>query len=106
MKYQKLFRFILFLVLFIFLCSYFIEMGGYYEYHLSHRRDLTKEQIKQFESDVQEGKNIDLHNYLQESRVDYSNELTKKTSEVSLRINEYLITVINNTFKFLEKLVR
>ena len=106
MKYQKVIRFLFFTLLFIFLCSYFIENGGYYEYHLAHRRDLTTDQIQQFESDVKEGKNIDLHDYLQDRKIDYSSELTRRTSQASLKVNEYLKTVISGTFRFLEKLVR
>ena len=42
----------------------------------------------------------------EDGRVDYSSELTRKTSEASLRVNEYLKTILSGTFKFLERFVK
>ena len=53
--------------------------------------------------DVKEGKDIDLNQYLQDSQVDYSNQLTKTTSEISLKLNDYLKNFLSNGFKILEK---
>ncbi len=103
MKYIKLCFFSLF---FIFLCSYFSFGNGYYEYYLANQRNLTKKEIEHFENDVREGKSIDVNSYVNENRIDYSTPLTKKTSEVSLKFNEYLKKFIGNVFKVLEKFVK
>lgn len=102
---KRFVRLCLWLVFFIFLCSYFIETNGYYEYHLSKQKELTSNQMEQFEKDVKEGKDIDLNSYLTNDYVDYSNSLTRRASEVSLRLNDYLKRMIGNIFRVLEKLV-
>ncbi len=104
MKHKKFFKFCCFLLLFIFICSYFIEISGYYEYNLANKKNLTNWQIQQFEKDIKEGKSIDLNRYLKDTQNDYSNKLTRTTSETSLRLNEYLKQIIGNTFSVMKRL--
>lgn len=106
MKHKKFIKFLSGLIILIFLCSYFIEVSGYYEYNLQNKKNLTADQIKQFEADVKEGKDIDLDTYLKDNKVDYSSPLTKTTSEASIKLNDYLKNFISNTFKILEKFVK
>ncbi len=70
------------------------------------KKNLTEAQIKQFEEDVKAGKEIDLDDYLQDNRIDYSNKLTRTTSEASIKLNQYLKNFLSNTFKMLEKFVK
>lgn len=106
MKSKKLIKFLGILIIFVFLCSYFIEMSGYYEYNLQNRKNLTEEQIKQFEEDVKEGKDIDIDSYLKETTIDYSNQLTRTTSEASIRLNGYLKNILSGTFELLGKFIK
>ena len=106
MKGKKIIKFCGGCILIIFLCTYFVGASGYYEYNLQNKKNLTEEQIKQFESDVKAGKNIDLDDYLKENKIDYSNKLTRTTSEVSLKFNDYLKNFLSNSFHFLERLVK
>lgn len=106
MKQKKLIKFFGLLIIFIFLCSYFIEMSGYYEYNLQNRKNLTEEQMKQFEEDVKEGKEIDIDSYLKETTIDYSNQLTRTTSEASIKLNNYLKSFLSNTFDILGKFIK
>ncbi len=103
MKHKKLVKFFCSLILLIFLFSYFIEISGYYEYNLQSKKNLTEEQMKQFESDVKAGKDIDLDHYLQETTIDYSNSLTKTTSEASIKLNQYLKNILTNGLDILGK---
>ena len=89
----------------IFLCSYFMGMSGYYEYHLQNQKNLTEEQIKQFEQDVKEGKEVDLNQYLQTTEIDYSNKLTRTTSELSIKFNDYLKSFLASAFRTFGRLV-
>lgn len=106
MKYKKFFKLLGILLVITFLFSYFIEISGYYEYNLQNKKNLTEEQIKQFEKDVKAGKNIDLDDYLKDNQVDYSNKLTRTTSEASIKLNQYLKDLLSNTFKMLERFVK
>lgn len=103
---KKIVKIVVYTTIIIFLCSYFIETSGYYEYNLQNRKNLTEEGIKQFEQDVKEGKDIDLNDYLTKTNVDYSNKLTKTTSEASIKLNNYLKEFLTNGFGIFEKLVK
>lgn len=105
-KIKNLIKVLAIIIIFIFLYSYFIEKSGYYEYNLRNKKSLTEEQIKQFEKDVKEGKNINIDSYLKETTIDYSNQLTRRTSEVSLKLNDYLKNILTNTFKGLGVFVK
>lgn len=106
MKHKKMVKFFCTCIILIFLFSYFIEVSGYYEYNLQNKKNLTEDQIKQFELDVKEGKDIDLDRYLKDTQVDYSNKLTQTTSQASIKLNDYLKNFLSNTFKILEKFVK
>ena len=106
MKSKKMIKFFVGLIILIFLCAYFIETSGYYEYNLQHKKNLTEEQIEQFEADVKAGKDIDLDTYLKETTVDYSSSLTRTTSEASLKLNNYLKNILSNTFHILGKFIQ
>ena len=106
MNKKKIFK-VVFVILFVaFIISYAIEKTGYYEYNLQNKKNLTEDQIKQFELDVKEGKDIDLDRYLKDTQVDYSNKLTQTTSQASIKLNDYLNNFLSNTFKILEKFVK
>lgn len=106
MKYKKVIKFSFGVIILIFLCTYFIEYSGYYEYNLQSRKNLTEEQIKKFESDVKDGKKIDLDSYLNNINTDYSNSLTRTTSQANLKLNEYLKKFITGGFDILGKFIK
>lgn len=106
MKKNKLFKLFCFLTILIFLFCYFIEYSGYYEYNLQNKKNLTEEQIKQFESDIKDGKEIDLNNYLKENTIDYSNSLTKTTTEANLKLNNYLKKLLTGSFDILSRFIK
>ena len=104
-KKNKIYKFI-FMVLFIsFLVIYFSELTGYYEYHNYKKATLTEEQIKQFESDVASGKEVDINDYLLVEDNKYNNSLSNLTSSLSNGISNLITSGVDNTFKFLSKLV-
>lgn len=103
---KKIVKFSVYLIIIIFLCSYFIQISGYYEYNLQNRKNLTEEAINQFEQDVKAGKEIDINDYLTTNNIDYSNKLTKTTSNISIKLNNYLKNLLTNGFDVFEKLVK
>lgn len=106
MKNKILLKLILFILISTFLSAYLIEKSGYYEYNLQNHKNLTEKQIKQFEKDVKEGKDIDINNYLTNTTTNYSNTLTKTTTDLSLKFNNYLKTFLTNSLKVLEKFIK
>lgn len=106
MKKVKWLKYIGILLLFIFLFSYFIEYSGYYEYNLQNKKNLTELQIEMFENDIRNGKKIDIDSYLIDNEIDYSNSLTKTTSEVNLKLNEYLKKILTGGLDVLGKFIK
>ena len=103
---MKFIKFFGSLIILIFLFSYFIEYSGYYEYNLQSKKNLTEEQIKKFEDDVKNGKEIDLNSYLEKTTIDYSNSLTRSTSQANLKLNEYLKKLLTGGFDILGKFIK
>lgn len=106
MKKNKLIKILVYFIILLFVFSYLIEKSGYYEYNLQNKKNLTEEEIKRFEEDVKEGKNVDINEYLKDNKVDYSNNLTRKVSNFSINVNKYLKVAISKTFNIFEKLVK
>lgn len=106
MKVNKILKFVSFIIILTFLFAYFIEITGYYEYKLLNKRILTEEQMRKFENDIKEGKEIDLEDYLSNTNVDYSNKLTKTTSNISLKLNNCLKEILINGFDIFDGLFK
>ena len=102
---SNLLKIILILSFTIFVASYFIEETGYYDYKLQEKMVLTNEQIKKFEQDIKEGKEVDIESYLKENDKDYSNNITTNITKVSLTTNKYLKKGIESIFGILNNLV-
>ena len=103
---KKLPKLILSLVCFSFIVTYIIYETGYYEYKLQNRTVLTKEQMEQFEKDVNNGKDVTLNDYLVETEIDYTTKLTDATVKVSNKVNTYLKKGVELVFKQVNKLVQ
>lgn len=104
-KKNKVYRFIFMVFFMSFLVIYFSELTGYYEYQNHKKATLTEEQIKKFESDVASGKEVDINEYLVVDNRTYNNKLSKLTSKLSDAISNIVQSGVENTFKFLSKLV-
>ena len=97
---------ILILAFTIFVASYFIEKTGYYDYKLQEKTILTNEQIKKFEQDLKEGKEVDIEEYLKKNEKDYSNKFTTNVTKVTLTTNKYLKKGIESIFGILDDFVK
>lgn len=104
-KKNNIFKFVFLVLLMSFLVVYFSELTGYYEYQNYKKSALTEEQIKQFEEDVANGKEIDLNKYLVVETKNYNNNLSKMASNLSDGISNIVKSGVENTFKFLSRLV-
>lgn len=104
-KNNGLYKFIFMVFFLSFLVIYFSELTGYYQYQNHKKAVLTEEQIKKFESDVASGKEVDINEYLVVDNRTYNNKLSKLTSKLSDGISNVVQSGVENTFKFLSKLV-
>ena len=106
MKSKRIIKLLVEMIFIVFIFFYVICKSGYYEYNLQSKKNMTEEEIKRFEEDVKSGKEVDVKNYLNDISTDYSNNLTKTTSTISLNLNRYLIKTINNTMNIFSKLIK
>jgi len=103
--YTKIFRFCFTLSLLTFLALYFSQATGYYDYKEHKKVILTNEQIKKFEEDVANGKNLDIEEYLINTNKNYQTKMSKMGLKISEIIGEYARNGIESTFKILNNLV-
>ena len=98
MKYENTFK-----IIFIFLTMYISVGSNYYEYELHKKVMLTNEDIKKFEDDVKNNKEVDIDNYIS-SRVDYSNSFSKASTKVSKETKKYIKQGIEGIFNIFSKM--
>lgn len=92
---------ILFLV-FVSLCIAY--ESGYYETKAHNRAVLTKNAMEQFEIDLNEGKIMDIKDYLKDEKVDYSNTVTKVGNKLSNGISDFMTKGLKGVFDILKNL--
>ena len=103
---NNILKVLMILALTIFVASYFVEKTGYYDYKLQEKTILTSEQIKKFENDIKEGKEVDIETYLNENKKDYSNNITTNVTKLSITANKYLKRGIESIFNVLDNFVK
>ncbi len=96
---------IVLLILFvIFLIIYITKEAGYYEYKAHNKAELTKEAIKKFENDVEEGKNVSINDYVVNNYKDYSNTISNLGYNLGEITESFMNNGIKKTLKILSEL--
>lgn len=72
-KRYKIFKWAFTLLFIIFMTLYFSQLTGYYEYQNYQKMVMTEEQIKKFEQDVRDGKEVDIKDYTENTVRNYDN---------------------------------
>lgn len=104
-KRNKIFRWTIFFLFIAFLTLYISQATGYYEYEQSRKTAFTREQIKQFEQDVKDGKEIDVTAYLENTNKNYQNNISKATLNISEAISKYTKLGIETVFEGIAKVI-
>lgn len=68
-----------------------MQASGYNEYTRNRENMLTEEQIKEYEEDIAEGKDVTIKDYLNKDKINYDN----KVSELGLDLSELIGDVFN-----------
>lgn len=102
---DKMIKLIMLSVVIIFLVMFFSSSSGYYEYELNKKSNLTQEAIEQFEKDVEEGKEIDINDYLVEDNKDYSNSFSNAGVSLSNKIGKLFSEGVKLIFNSMNNLV-
>ena len=105
MSKEKILKFLSICVLVLFIGLLFAESSGYYKIKTTRVKELTEEQIKAFEEDIANGKDVDIKDYLEYDNVDYYNKLSSGIYKLSLRLEKVVDSTIKYIFNSAEKLV-
>lgn len=97
----KIFKKFFLILLVGFTAIYISEATGYYEFEQHNKKVMTEEKIKQFESDIKEGKNINLEDYVSNDTKSYESKVSKFGESMSKKVEKYVVSGLNTTFKFL-----
>ena len=98
---NKIFRRTWITMFLIFLTLYVSQASGYYEYEISKKADFTEEQIKKFEQDIKDGKNIDIEEYMSNTSKNYQNKLSSSALSLSETISKYTKMGIEKVFSII-----
>lgn len=104
-KVYKIFKFLIYTSFITFVALYISASTGYFEYKTNKKIALTNEQIKEFEKEVNEGKNVDIKKYIEINNTNYQNKLSKIGLSLSKITEKAVRKVISESFKFLSKLI-
>ena len=91
MTKTNLSRLIVLILVFLFFVLYFMQASGYNEYTRNRENMLTEEQIKEYEEDIEAGKDVTIKDYLNKDKVNYDN----KVSDLGLNLSELIGDVFN-----------
>lgn len=106
MKGIGAFWFIMIILFVIFITVYISQATGYYDYQQHRQVELTNEKIKEFETDVKEGKVINVKDYLTDTDKSYHNGVSRLGLKFSKTVSLSARKGINKIFKFLEALLK
>lgn len=101
----KVFKKIFLVLLISFTAIYLSEAAGYSEYKQHNKKVMTEEKIKQFESDVKNGKNLNLNDYLVEDKKSYESKISKIGDYMSKEVEKHVVGGLNSMFKFLNSIM-
>lgn len=97
--------YILYFLFFCFLILYISKESGYYDYKAYVKKELTEEAIKQFEADVEAGKNVTVDDYAVVTYTDYSNPISNIGYETSIVLEKVMTKGIKSTFRVISALL-
>lgn len=98
---NKIFRKIWFILFLVFLTLYVSQASGYYEYSTAKKTSFTEEQIKKFEQDIKDGKNIDIEEYITNTNKNYQTKLSRSSLSISETITRYTKRGIEKIFSII-----
>ncbi len=90
--YNRIFKYVFWILLLTFLTLYFSQSTGYYEFTQHKKVVYTAEQIKKFEADVASGKDVRIEDYMESTNKDYSN----KASDIGISFSETLGKIVKS----------
>ena len=105
MTKTNLARLIVIILVFLFFVLYFMQASGYNEYTRNRENMLTEEQIKEYEEDIEAGKDVTIKDYLNKDKVNYENKVSELGLDLSRLIEDIFNKGMNTFFEMLNEAV-
>jgi len=96
---NKSFKLIFIILFAIFLTIFISNKNGYYEYKRYEQTSLTQEQIKKFEQDIKDGKDVSLNDYLSNTNNNYQTKLSQTGLNISNSVSNIVKKSVDSLFK-------
>ena len=84
---------------------FILNLTGYYDGSIRRKVEFTREQIAQFEQDVENGKSVDLNDYLEDQNKNYTNNASKLGYAISSNVDKFLNSGLKEILSILGKLL-
>ena len=82
-----------------------MQASGYNEYTRNRENMLTEEQIKEYEEDIEAGKDVTIKDYLNKDKVNYENKVSELGLDLSRLIEDIFNKGMNVFFEMLNEAV-
>lgn len=102
---NKIFKLLLSISFIVYITTYISNKYGYYEYQKQKQTTLTQEQIKKFEQDVKDGKDISLEDYLLNTDKNYQTKLSSMGLKISDGISDVVKTGVEKFFNSINDVI-
>lgn len=103
-KKNNKFKYIFYSLVIAFISVYVSGKTGYYENKLKKNTLLTHDAIMQFEKDLEEGKPVDIKDYIKADVPDYRNVYSKAGDKISNTIDTIINDGVGKLIDFLKAL--
>lgn len=103
-KLSKIVVKIFYLLLISFIVLYFSKINGYYEFVNHNQVEMTDNEIKKFEKDIKDGKNITAKDYIKDNKKTYNNLISDIGYNLSEQVSNIVTNGLDSTFGFLGQL--
>ena len=94
MTKTNLARLIVLILVFLFFVLYFMQASGYNEYTRNRENMLTEEQIKEYEEDIEAGKDVTIKDYLNKDKVNFLYRLFNRYPDYRYRIYKDIVNML------------
>ncbi len=92
-------------VLFVIYLSLTIAINtGYYEAKVNEKTVVTEENMRKFEEDVKNGREVDIKDYISDTTKDYASNTSKAGIKVASVVEKFMAEGINEMIDVLKKL--
>ena len=98
-------RLIIIILIFLFFVLYFMQVSGYSEYTRNKENMLIEDRIKEYENDIEVGKDVTIKDYLNKDRVNYDNKVSNLGLNLSELIGDVFDKGMNAFFEMLNEAV-